>query len=63
MGKDNVRKTMVAGFRVFRLNLGNKTITEAAGGCGWKKHGEYPTKAAAQRAFDELMKNDRNLEG
>lgn len=64
MNKFDVVKVMDAGFRVFRLSYDGITITEASGNCcGWKKHGQYPTKAAGKRAFLELMKNPKHLEG
>ena len=63
MNKFDVVKVMNAGFRVFRLSIDCLTITEASGGSGWRRHGQYPTKAAGKRAFLELMKDTKNLEG
>jgi hypothetical protein len=56
-------KLMKAGFSIFRLFLPTKTITKCSDVSltGWTKVGTYKTKAECQRAWDELMKDEKNI--
>jgi len=54
---------MRKGFNIFRMELsGGKTIVQATPAGGWKIYGKYETKAASQRAWAELLKDENNLE-
>lgn len=59
---NNNKKLLKAGFRLFRLR-DDATIWENRSGLAWTLFMRYDTKAAAKRAFNELMKNDMMLEG
>jgi hypothetical protein len=52
-----------AGFRLFRLELDFCRIRECKSAGGWGLHCNHKSKAATQRAWNELMKDDKNLEG
>jgi hypothetical protein len=39
-----------------------KKILQATPAGGWKVYGKYDTKAACKRAWDELLKDESNLE-
>lgn len=61
MNGQNTVKLLNAGFRVFRIHLANKTISECSDFGKWKKHGAYKTQAELRRAWDELMKKPKNI--
>ena len=46
------------GYRLFRAE--ERTIRESTVG-GWKLYGRYESKTALKRAWDDLMKGERNL--
>lgn len=54
------RKLLKAGFRIFRMLTLHKTITECIDG-EWHKHGSYKSKAEMLRAWNELMKDEKNI--
>lgn len=57
------QKVMDAGFRIFRKDEIRLRITEAKGAGAWAPHSMHKSKAAMNRAWDELMKDPKNIEG
>lgn len=54
---------MRKGFNIFRMELSErKTIVQATLQNGWKVYGKYETKADCKRAWNELMKDENNIE-
>ncbi len=54
-------KLLDAGFRIFRLSIVNKSISQCAGFGRWNRYGIYKTKADTQHTWDELMKDPKNI--
>lgn len=52
-----------AGYRLFRLDLELQRIRQATMAGGWGIYGNYETTAATLRAWKQLMKDEKNLEG
>jgi hypothetical protein len=54
-------KILKAGFRIYRLNLNNKTITQCAGFGRWNRFKICTSKAETQRIWDKLMEDPQNI--
>jgi hypothetical protein len=64
MRLDDQLKLIKAGYRIFRKDEHTLRIKEAAGkGCGWRNFGKFNSKAELNRAYVELMKNEKHIEG
>ena len=61
MEGSSYEKLLDAGFRIYRLSINNKTITQCAGFGRWNRLGVYASKAETQRAWDGLMKDPKNI--
>jgi len=61
MNGSNTSKLLDAGFRVFRLNVIDKKITECKGFGRWVKTASYRNKAELMRAWNMLMKNPKHI--
>lgn len=53
---------LAAGYRIYRLDLERKQVRYCKSPGGWGVCGAYLTKSASQRAFYELLKDEKNLE-
>ncbi len=62
MRGSDFKKLISAGFRIFRLR-NDGTIWQNQTGLAWSLYNRYPSFAEAKRRFNELMKDDKNVEG
>lgn len=51
-----------AGFRIFRAETGRNMIKEFSDKGSWHKHSEYKSSAAMQRAFKNLLADEKHVE-
>lgn len=67
MGLREQRILLNAGFRIFRLDLkqilGAQTIRTTRRPGSWSVYSKHESQAACKRAWNELMKDEKNLEG
>lgn len=56
------RILLTAGYKIYRLDLIRNQIRYCKSPGGWGICGTFETQTATKRAFDELLKNERNLE-
>jgi len=54
---------MAAGFRIFRMEEASMRIKECKGGGACANYSSHRSKADMRRAWAELMKDEKNLEG
>jgi len=54
-------KLLDAGFKIFRMSIVNKSITQCVGFGRWNRFKIYRTQAEAKAAWDELMKDPKNI--
>lgn len=55
-------KLKQAGFRIFRAEKGRNIIKEFSHEGSWRKHSEYKSNAAMQRAFKDLLAEEKHIE-
>ena len=55
------QKILNAGFRIYRVNIIQKTITQCAGFGRWNRYKTFKTQAETKRAWDDLMKDPKNI--
>ena len=52
-----------AGFRIFRMEEAAMRIRECKGAGAWCIQSNHKSKAGMRRAWAELMKDEKNMEG
>jgi hypothetical protein len=61
MTYESRKKLLLAGYKLYRARLDDKSIWICDTTPGsWRLYDRYPSKAATQRAFDTLLKDDPN---
>lgn len=63
MDTRNQRILLKAGFKLYRCNLIGKSIWKCKSPGGWTLVSRHETQAATQRAWKELLKDEKNLAG
>ena len=65
MSIDDQNKLKKAGFKIIRKDdYPSPRIKESTGSNGgWKTHSTYPSKAARDRVFKQLLQDDKVIEG